>query len=443
LLILGKKLLSSLKISTGWNAEIFLERKRFREVAWAEKRPKDTRSGWSEGMSLRAIHRGRQGFAYANDISVDSARRLWDAASTASAFLPVDEHRVLPAPRPSKGGAVRLDPALFGGTIKGHQARLARWEKSILSSDRRLKKVLGLSIKEHLVHEAVLNSLGVAVKKSSGAASLDIELMGEVKGDVQVAWSYAVSRAWKDLRTDLVFDGAKRRLLEAFGAQPLPSGTMPVVFDPWVGAEFLDTLSAALGADAVQRGKSLFAGKLGQELASPLVTLIDDGRFPGGMATDPYDDEGFPTQTTVLVENGVLKEFLYDSYTAAREGRASTGNAVRGGIAGPPMCDASNFYMAPGRLPPEKLIAETSKAFWVHEVLGMHTADAVSGDFSVGASGLLIEKGKVARAVKGVTLAGNFLDLLKNVDAVANDLTWYGSTGSPTFRVSALSIGGS
>jgi PmbA protein len=440
----GRRIFRALRPPKGWEAELYLQSERFREVGWAEKAPDDTVSGWSEGMSVRALRGGRQGFAFANEVSAASLRRLWEQAAASAEALPADRHRTLYAPKGAApaGAPDRADPALFRESVGRHQSRLAALEKRLLASDKRLKKALSLSLREQAGETAVLNSRGVAVAREDGSASFSLELMGEHKGEVQTAWDFAETPRWKDLDADRVADRAARQLAAAFGAGPLPSGAWNVVFSPRVGVEFLDLLSDALCADEVQRGKSFFAGKRGRPVASPLVTLVDDGRLPGGLASAAHDDEGCPTRETVLVERGRLKEFLYDSYAARKEGRASTGNAGRPGFSGPPSPDATNFYMKPGAVTAEALLQDTGRAFVVQEVMGMHTADPVSGDFSVGAAGRRLEKGRLAGAVKGVTLAGNLVDLLKNVDAVADDLTWYGATGAPTFRVRGLSVGG-
>lgn len=444
LLKAGRRIFGALRMPAGWEAELYLERDRFREVGWAEKAPDDTASGWSEGMALRVLRGGRQGFAFANEISEDSLRRLWRQAAASAEVLSADRHRTLYAPQGRR--AVSHEPAnagLFAKSVKQHQSRLAALEKKLLGSDKRLKKVLNMAVREQTGETAVLNSRGVAAAHAAGSVSFSLEILGRSKGETQAAWDFSETRSWKDLDVDGVARRTAGQLLASFGAGPLPSGSWPVIFSPRVGVEFLDLLSDALCADAVQRGKSFFAGKVGRAVASPHVTLVDDGRLPGGLASAPHDDEGCPTRTTLLVEKGRLREFLYDSYAARKEGRSSTGNAGRPGISGPPGPDASNFYMKPGKTTAAALLKETGRAFIVQDVMGMHTADPVSGDFSVGASGYLLEKGRVAKAVKGVTLAGNLLDLLKKVDGVADDLTWYGSTGAPTFRVAGLSIGGS
>jgi PmbA protein len=433
-----------LPIPAGWQADIYLETDQFREVSWAEKRPKDTVIGWTQGLALRVLRSGRQGFAFATDISRRSLKTLWDRASAMAERTPADPRRRLRRPSGARRTAdpfSQVDPALFQRSVADLRSLLAAQEKALLASDRRLKKALRLSLRESRSDCALLSTEGAVASHTAASVSFSVELMGESRRDVQVSWDSAEKRRWKDLDLDRVAGSARDRLLSAFGARPLSSGTWPVIFEPRVGVDLLELLSDAFRADEVKHGKSFLAGKKGKAVASPLVTLVDDGRLPEGLASSLRDGEGCPRQTTVVMREGVLQDYLYDSYTAAKEGRESTGNAGRG-LHGPPSPDSTNFYMAAGRLSAEKLRAETPRAFQVQDVLGMHTADAVSGDFSVGASGLLIEGGRAARSVKGVTLAGNVLDLLAKVDAVADDLAWHGATGAPTFRVSGLSIGG-
>ena len=230
------------------------------------------------------------------------------------------------------------------------------------------------------------------------------------------------------------------RASSLLGARRAKGGKRSVLFEPWVGVEFLELLAELLAADEVQGGRSLLAGKIGQSVASPLVTLRDDPRRPGGLGSCRFDDEGLPTRDKAMISAGVLREFFHDSFSAAREGLVSNGSAYRSSYASLPGPGASNFFMMPGTITLEALIADTRSGLLVAEVLGMHMVDPVSGAFSVGVSGLSIEKGRVAGPVKGAMLSGNLLDLLARVDGVASDLTFQGSLGSPTFRVSALDV---
>jgi PmbA protein len=194
-------------------------------------------------------------------------------------------------------------------------------------------------------------------------------------------------------------------------------------------------------ADSVQKGKSPFKGKLGKEVASKLISIVDDGILEKGIATSPVDDEGVPTRKTPVIQAGDLVHFLYDTYAALKDRAASTGNAGRPGFKGSPSCGTTNFYMEPGSLPRRKLLDQT-RGLYLYDVMGLHMADPISGDFSVGAIGSWLENGEFKSGVRGITLAGNLLDLLKNIDAVCDDLTFFGSHGSPTFRAGELSVSG-
>jgi len=444
LLDFGTKAFSFFKKARGWQIELYLERDEFREVAWSDRAPEDTQTGWSQGLALRVIRQGRQGFAFANEISREALRFLWDRAVQGAALAPKDPHRFLAKPRIQKKTFPDiLDSSLFSKSIKSFQRVLATQEKALILADPRIKKALRLAIRESRGSSVIMSNQGVTTFQPSEAVSFSAEVLGESGKEVQVAWDFQEARSWKNVHMDRVLQKAKTRLLDSFGGRKLRSGKWQVFFDPRVAVDLLDMLATGLCADNVQHKRSLFRGKRHQKVASSLVSFVDDGLYPDGLATGPYDDEGMPSQTTTLVHKGILKDYLYDTHTAAREQRLSTGNAGRPGLGGAPSPGASNFYMVPGNQSREDLFRDTAEGFWIQDVMGMHTADPVSGDFSVGASGVLLKKGKPIHAVQGVTLAGNLLNLLKNVDGVANDLTWYGALGAPTFRVSGLSVGGS
>ncbi|HHW45006.1 MAG TPA: TldD/PmbA family protein, partial [Desulfotomaculum sp.] len=233
-----------------------------------------------------------------------------------------------------------------------------------------------------------------------------------------------------------------RRAVRMLGARPVATRRAAVILEPYVATGFLGLLGPGLTAEAVQKNRSPFAGKVGQQVASTMVTVLDDGAMAGGIASAPFDGEGVPTGRTVLIEGGVLKGFLHNTYTAARDGVQSTGNGVRGSFKSTPEVGTTNFFIQPGTVSPEQLIRDTASGLYVTEVMGMHTANPISGDFSVGAAGILIENGQLTRPVRGVAIAGNLLELLNHVDGVAGDLTFFGGRGSPTIRVARMSISG-
>ncbi len=192
----------------------------------------------------------------------------------------------------------------------------------------------------------------------------------------------------------------------------------------------------------MQKGKSLFAGKLGERVGSTQLNVMDSGLLPQGLATAPVDDEGVPSQDTMLLDQGILQTYLYNSYSAARDGVESTGNGVRASFRGALSSGPRNIHIQPGNRSQSELMGEISRGLLVTNVMGMHTANPISGEFSVGASGLWIEGGKPIRPVRGVAIAGNLIDFLKHIVAVGSDLRFFGSVGSPSLLVEGITISG-
>jgi PmbA protein len=183
-------------------------------------------------------------------------------------------------------------------------------------------------------------------------------------------------------------------------------------------------------------------GKKGEQIASELFTLVDDGTMERGYSTHPYDDEGTPQRKTVLVEKGIFKGFLHSLYTAWAMNEKPTGNGLRSSFTSPPSTGITNFYLRPGELSFEELVNSEGEVLVVFDLMGLHTADTVSGDFSFGASGVLYKNGKKVQSIRGVTVAGNFLELIKNISAVGGDLTFYANVGSPSILVKNITVGG-
>ena len=275
-----------------------------------------------------------------------------------------------------------------------------------------------------------------------GAYGIYLALTAGEGDDSQTGFDLDFNLKYHSLKPEEVGRKAAGQAVRMLGARPVTTRKTPVVLDPYVAAGFLDLISTALTSEAVQKGRSLFAGKKDTEVASGKITVIDDGTLPGGIASAPFDGEGVATSRTVLIEDGVLKGYLYNTYTAAKDGVCSTGNGVRNSFKGTPEVGVTNIFIKPGSVPAEQLFSELEKGIYITEVMGMHTANPISGDFSVGVSGLLIEKGQLTRPVRGMALGGNIMDLLAGVNAVGNDLNFFGSRGSPTLRISEMTLSG-
>lgn len=230
------------------------------------------------------------------------------------------------------------------------------------------------------------------------------------------------------------------------GARKPASRTCPVVLDPTVAASVVGLIGGSLSADAVQRGRSPFADRLGTAVGSSALDLVDDGLAQGGLATAPFDAEGVPRRRTALIEGGELKAFLYDTYTARRGGESSTGNASRAGYRSPPTVSASNLLVAEGEGALDELLAEADGGIYITDVAGLHSGvNPVSGTLSVGASGIAISGGELGEPASEFTIASDLISMLGDVEATASEARWVpfgGSVRTPAILIGEMAIGG-
>jgi PmbA protein len=233
---------------------------------------------------------------------------------------------------------------------------------------------------------------------------------------------------------------AAHRAIRRLGAVKVQTQKVPVVFEPRTARALLDNIFDAVHGGAIYRNESFLAGKLGEKIASENLTVIDDGTIPGLFGTSPFDDEGVPSRRTVVIERGVLKSYLLNTYTAKKLGLKTTGNASRG-LAGTPGIGPGNYFLQPGTRTPKQMISDVKEGLYVTEFLG-HGANLVTGDYSRGASGLWISGGEFAYPVEEITVAGNLKEMFFNISEIASDLEFRGSVASPTLRIDGLTVGG-
>jgi PmbA protein len=335
-----------------------------------------------------------------------------------------------------------FDDALAEAGEERKVALAMELERLTLSADPRIKRVRKCSYGEmdFLVH--IRNSLGVDSGYRASSTSCSVSVLAEGDGDSQMGWDFGFSPYFAGLRIEEVARTAAANAVRLLGARKIPTMRCPAVLDNYVATEILEVLAPAFLAENVHKGKSLLAGKIGEALFSPLIRIRDDGTLSGGMATSPFDAEGVAHQNTVLAEGGGLVGYLYDSFHARRDGTRPTGNSVRSGVKGVPHLGITNLFIENGTVPPVELLRGIDRGLLITDVMGMHTANPVSGDFSVGAAGLLIENGAVSHPVKGVAIAGNILDLFLSIEAVGNDLRFFGAAGAPSLRIADLDVSG-
>jgi PmbA protein len=401
----------------------------------------------SKGMGVRVIRDGQMGYAYTSDFSPESVRRTTGWALALAEAADPDEHRVLPEPAPvPEEDLENFDPAMEGIPAEEKVDFARRMEEAALKADPRVKMALNTSYMDFVGDVFLANSRGFSGSYKSSYAGGFLMAMAFEGQERTTAWGIGMSTTIRKLEPEKIGSEAGERAARLLGGRPVPTQEAAIVYSPFAANGLLGALSMALTAEAMQKNKSFLAGKTGQTVASDMVTLLDNGRLPGGMASRPFDDEGVPTAATRLIDEGILQGVLYDTYTAHKEGRpSSTGNATRQSHRQPPGLTPSNFYLQPGNLSPEQVIAGVERGLYVVNTMNTHSINPVSGDYSVSAQGFWIENGELTHPVNEVTIAIPLDQLLKNVSAVGDDLLFLpfmGAIGSPTFRVDGVMIGG-
>src|SRR5580698_2022429 len=325
------------------------------------------------------------------------------------------------------------------------QARRA--EAAALAADGRITNSQGGHFDAATGYRVLANSRGFLGDYRTSycgisAAPLAMDTDGRMQRDF---WSSS-ARRMADLESpESIGQEAARRALRRLGARRVPTQRVPIVFAPEVARSLLGHLFEAASGDSIWRSASFLAGQLGQPVAAPAITLIDDHTMilptgVGGFGTSPFDGEGLPTRRTVVVQDGVLQTYLLNTYTGRKLGMRSTGNATRG-LAGSPGIGSGNLYLVPGAQTPEEILADIPIGFYVTSLMGFG-ANLVTGDYSRGASGLWIENGELTYAVEEITIAGNLREMLRNITAIGNDLEFRGSAASPTLRVDGMTVAG-
>ncbi|MBI1789061.1 MAG: TldD/PmbA family protein [Acidobacteria bacterium] len=398
----------------------------------------------SRGAGLRVVKGKRSGSAYTSDFSVEGIRRLVASAVEMAGMTTEDPHAGLPDP--DELGALDGDLKLFRGDVADldtpRKIELTReTEIAALDFDPRIANSEGASFDTHLGHHVFANSHGFAGEYRTSYCSLSAVPIAKEGDSMERDYWYSMARGLEGLEPPAEIGRiAARRALRRLGARKVDTQKAPVVFEPRAARDLLGDLFEAVHGEAIYRQASFLAGKLGQRVASEKLTIIDDGTIPSLFGTSPFDDEGVPTRRTVVIENGVLRSYLLNTYTARKLGMKTTGNASRG-ITGNAGIGHNNFYIAQGDKSPEEILRPIRNGFYVTEMMGFGV-NTVTGDFSVGANGLWIRDGELAFPVSEVTIAGNLNQMLMNVEAVGTDLEFRGSTAAPTLCMGEMTIGG-
>lgn len=394
--------------------------------------------------SLRIFTETGSASATTSDLSPAALERLVDETLALAAVARRDEHSGLPAPEALARAIPDLDLLDAEGHALPLEEKIAvarRAEAAALGFDPRVTNSEGAEFWDRRARVAYASSAGFAGGFEASIFAFSVTPVAVQDGEMQRDYWYTGARTLAGLEPpELVGEIAARRALRRLGARKLETQEVPVVFDPETAASLVRTLTIAATGPSLYRGASFLVGKLGERIATPAVTIIDDALMPNGLGSRPFDGEGVASRRVVLVDRGVLASYLLDTYSARKLGLAATGHAMRepGGGVG---VGHTNLYLVPGPHSPEEIIASVDRGLYVTELIGFGV-NFVTGDYSRGAVGLWIENGELAYPVEEITIAGNLLKMLQDVELVGNDLTFRDQSAAPTLKIARMTVAG-
>ncbi|HEY1219553.1 MAG: TldD/PmbA family protein [Bryobacteraceae bacterium] len=398
----------------------------------------------SRGAGLRILIGQRTGSSYTSDLSTQGIERLVKSAIELAEVTTDDPHAGLP--EREELGALSGNLDLYSADVDDLEtdARIdlaRRAEEAALAADPRIANSEGASFDSSAGRHIFANSRGFAGEYRTSSCSLSVVPVAREGESMERDGWYHAARSLALLEPpELIGRTAAARALRRLHPVKVATQKVPVVFDPRVAASLVENLFEAVHGMLIYRHESFLAGKLGEKVASEKISLIDDATIPGLFGTSPFDDEGVASRRTVVLERGVLKSYLLNTYAARKLGMKTTSNASRG-LAGNAGIGHGNFFVENGVLPPERIIAGIADGFYVTELIGMGV-NIVTGDYSRGAAGLWIRNGELAFAVSEVTIAGKLQDMLMGVEEVGNDLEFRGSVAAPTLKIGEMTVGG-
>lgn len=423
------------------SAEVYIQTSRNLSVRIRNADVETVQEAAARGVGFRLFSEGRMGFSHCNDFS-DKA--LDDTIRSAIAFARLtspDENNVLPQNQPHQAIEGLYDPSIKDVPMDTKIGMAMEVERLAMANSR-ITHSSGASFGERESEVFIANSNGLSKSHKSSVCSVGVSVVAEKGGQRNTGGESSSRRFFSALDPlETIAEKAAQKAWEMLDPRMINTQRASVIYDPAVASSIIGGIISAINGERVNQGASFLKDMLGEAFASSLLTIIDDGTRPGGMGSSPFDGEGVPTSKRILVENGVLRSFIYNSYAARRAGAESTGNASRGGFTSLPGIGTHNLYVEAGNMSQDEIIRNTRRGLLLKGVTG-YGINTVNGNYSGGAAGFWIENGKIVHPVQGLTIAGNAFDILKSIDMMGNDLDMNRSFSSPTFRVREMQIGG-
>jgi len=399
----------------------------------------------SKGIGVRVFFGQRAASTYSSDLTPAGIEQMVDSALRLAKVTSEDPYSGIP--EPSQLGKLEGDLQLYYDDVYSLSTAdridyARRAEKAALDADSRIINSEGGTFDAAIGYRVLANSHGFVGDYQRSYCSVSAVPIAQIDGSaMQRDYWYSVANSLSRLESpEEVGQIAAKRTLRRLGARKVKTAKVPIVFEHTVAGALVGHIFEAVNGDSVYRHASFLTGKLNEKIAGDNINVIDDGTMPGGFGTSPFDSEGVPSRKTVVVENGVLKSYLLNTYTAKKLGLQTTGNASRG-LAGTPGIGPGNFFLQPGTKTLEQIIGDIKEGLFVTEFLGFGV-NLVTGDFSRGASGLWIQNGELTFPVEEITVAGNLKDMFFNISEIGSDLQFRSSIASPTLRIDGMTVAG-
>jgi PmbA protein len=431
--------------------EVYVARGRETEVRAYDGEVESLATATSSGVGIRVLlggngdDGGRVGFAWAGSLEPEVVSVALGEARDNAEFATPDPFVVFASPDGHPVADLDLwDDELASVPTDKKVALALDLERQVRAADPRVRQVSSADYGDEQSEMALASTTGIRATARSTGAFLSVSAIAGEGADTQTGTGFSVGRGFAQLDQDRAADDAVQRAVRLLGSTKARSGRCTVVFDPRVMSTVLSVVSSALSGEAVVKGRSFFAGRIGESVAVPEVSLVDDPTDTRAFAASAVDGEGLACRRNVLIEAGVLQGFLYDTVSARRAGTGSTGSAVRGGFAGTPGAGCRAVVLAPGPLGASEILASVGEGLYVQSVTGVHSGvNPVSGDFSVGAEGLMIRGGELAEPVREVTVASTLQRMLQSILAIGADVEWLpGIAAGQTVAVGEMQLSG-
>ena len=408
-------------------------------------------SASSAGIGVRVVLGGaggegnRVGFAWAGSLERGVVDAVLEDARDNATYATPDPHVALAEPDGVVPAELDLWDRAFPSVPTDQKVQMAlELERMVRGADPRVRQVESADYGDASVEVALASTTGIRASTRRTSAYLSVSAIAGDGEESQTGSGFSVGRSAGSLDLQRAGEDAVVRAVRLLGAGKIRSGRFTVVFDPRAVSTLLSVVSSALSGEAVVKGRSFFAGRLGEEVASARVTLVDDPTDPRAFGAAAFDGEGLACRRNVLIDGGVLEAFVYDSVSARRAGTVSTGSAVRGGYAGTPGAGCRALALSPGELDQPAILAAVGDGLFVQSVSGVHSGvNPVSGDFSVGAEGLMIRTGAFAEPVREVTVASTLQRMLRSVLHIGSDVEWLpGTAAGQTLAIGDMQLSG-